>query len=602
MKVHSFVPYIPESAPFTPQQRGWLNGFLAGIYSHSELPVLENQIAAGASGSKLKKPRLVILYGSQTGNAEGLAKQARKMAQSAGFEVELNELDAFPPEQLPQLNRLIIITSTYGEGDPPDNAQAFHTFLLSQSAPRLPDTQFCVFGLGDTNYPDFCQTAKDIDARLEALGAQRILPRVDCDTDFDKAFNDWQRSLLAALQSGSQSGTNEIVSDHRSAQPLAESLPMAPETRKFSRKNPFIAPILRVQNLNGVGSKKATFHIELTLENSGMEYSAGDALGVLPLNHPARVMELIQFSGLSPGELIPEPDGGDAPLSLVLRNFYDIMKLHKPAVQCWADMVGHRDLQAILSDEALWKEFCMGREIIDVLMLCKPKFDSASDFVRHLKPLSPRLYSISSSPLAHPGEVHLTVGHVQYQSHGRQRAGVCSDFLARSIPGQEARVFVQPNKHFRPPHDPSTPLIMVGPGTGIAPFRAFLEERAVSGAAGRNWLFFGDQHAHCDFLYQDQIEEWLASGLLTHLDTAFSRDQKEKVYVQHKMLQRGKDIFRWLEEGACFCVCGDAARMAKDVDSALHSLISTHGHLDPEATINYVSSLKQSKRYLRDVY
>jgi sulfite reductase (NADPH) flavoprotein alpha-component len=549
-------------------------------------------VAIAEQPAQAAKQSLTIVFGSQTGNAESLAKKFGKEAKAQGFPSTVSDLEGFELSSLAEGGCLLIVTSTYGEGDPPDNAQSFYDALHTEDAPKLDKLQFAVLGLGDSNYPDFCQTAKDFDTRLEALGAQRIAPRADCDVDYDEPADAWWAAVVAAMEGSEASEAT-----------AAETTPAetSPETG-YSRKNPFPAAILTNVNLNGEGSAKATHHLEFSLEGSGLEYEAGDALGVFPENNAALVDELIGLLGFQPEDMVPLPGGEEGPFKLALTKSYDITKLTSGMVLRIAELTGSAELKTLAEDRKAFTDFAWGREIIDLVIEHKPKWPSAAAFVADLKKLAPRLYSISSSPKAHPGQVHLTVGHVTYESHRRERRGVCSDWLATSTTDQSAPVFVQMSKHFRPPADLSAPMIMVGPGTGIAPFRAFLEEREATGATGPNWLFFGDQKAECDFLYAEQIDGWLKSGLLTRLDTAFSRDQKEKIYVQHRMLENAAQLVEWLENDGCFYVCGDANRMAKDVDRALHEAFEKIKGWSAEEAADYVSKLKKEKRYLRDVY
>lgn len=572
------VPYIPETAPFTTDQRAWLNGFIAGMFSEGAMP------AFGEQSATEPKPALTIAWGSQTGNAESLAKKFAKTAKSQGFEATVADLEGFDISAVAEGGNLLLVTSTYGEGDPPDNAQSFYDTIHAPDAPKLEKLNFSVLGLGDTNYPDFCQTAKDFDLRLEALGAKRIAARIDCDVDYDDPADAWWGSVLGELGS-------------------AATAPEVSEEIGYSKKNPFPSLVLKNENLNGEGSAKATHHVEFSLEGSGLEYEAGDALAVVPENDGALVEEVISLLGFNGDEKVPLPSGEEASLAEALKTSYDITKLMKGTALRIAELAGSDELKTLAEDKAAFAEYSWGREIVDLIVEFKPSWPSAADFVADLKKLAPRLYSISSSPKAHPGEVHLTVGHVAYESHGRKRAGVCSDWLAKSMAGeQKTPVYVQVSKHFRPPENPDAPMVMVGPGTGIAPFRAFLEEREATGAKGPNWLFFGDQKAECDFLYAEQIDAWQKSGHLTRLDTAFSRDQKEKIYVQHRMEENAAELVAWMDKGGSFYVCGDASRMAKDVDAALHKAFETVKGWSAEDAEAHVASLKKEKRYLRDVY
>lgn len=374
-------------------------------------------------------------------------------------------------------------------------------------------------------------------------------------------------------------------------------------TEPYGKKNPFPAPVLAVRPVTKPGSAKETIHIEYSLEGSGLEYTTGDALGIVPCNDPALVESLIAALGLNPEAPVPTPDGGEATLREALVNHYDITNLNKGVLTKWNSFAQCPQLATILEDKEKLADFCWGRDLLDLAQAePKPSFPSEAAFVGILKKIAPRLYSIASSPKAHPGQVHLCVGAVRYTAHDRKRGGVCSTYMAdRLKPGDTARAFVHVNKNFRLPEDPATPIIMVGPGTGIAPFRAFYEERVATGATGGNWLFFGNPYKATDGCYDEELDELVAGGKLK-LSVAWSRDQDTKVYVQHLMLQEGAELWRWLENGAAFYVCGDASRMARDVEAALLSVISEHGGKSEDEAREYLASLKAAKRYQRDVY
>ena len=561
----STAPLIPDNAPFSPEQRAWLNGFLAGIFSRA--PASGSQLSALSS----QLIPLTLLFGTQTGTAETLAKQAAKEAGKRGFAATVLDMAAVTAAQLAQHSNLLIITSTYGDGEPPDNAKSLHTELASATS-GLSALRYSVCALGDTNYTLFCQCGKDFDLRLEKLGAQRIAPRADCELDYETAFTTWLDTALTALNSE----VGRVI-------PNAPS--EAPVTEGYSKKKPFPAPVLLVRNLNASGSAKEVNHVEFSLEGSGLVYEAGDALGVIPHNCLELVAEVLAALGCDGEEAVTTPSG-ELSLRSALTTQFD---LGKPGA----------DLLALFGETARPEL----HHVIDVLLAHPGKTPAPAAFVATLKKIQPRLYSISSSPKAHSGQVHLTVGAVRYDLHGRPRKGIASTFLAeRALAHGTAGVFVHSNKAFRPPASGDTPMIMVGPGTGIAPFRAFLHERAATGAKGKNWLLFGDQKASTDFLYREELESLQKSGLLTRLDTAFSRDQTEKIYVQTRMKEHAAELYAWLEAGAHFYVCGDTSRMAKDVDAALHEAIITAGKKTAEEAAAYVQALKTAKRYQRDVY
>jgi len=577
------VPVIPESAPFTLEQRAWLNGFVAGLLSRG--PV--NPVAAGATAPVRETLRpLTILFGSQTGSSESLAKLAAKEAGKHGFAAIVMDMVKFSPAKLAQEKNVLIITSTYGDGDPPDNAKALHAALHAPDAPRLTGLRYSVCGLGDTNYIQFCQCGKNFDAQLERLGATRASARVDCDLDYEAKFATWLKAALAAL------GTTEATAEIQSETSNLKSEISAPAAG-HTRKNPFLAPLLCSRVLNATGSAKEVRHVEFSLEGSGLVYETGDALGVFPQNGPELVAELLTALGCDGEEAVPVPNGSTTSLRHALTAHYDLGKPSPELVSRFAAPTsGGGAATAIVV-----------LHLIDVV-LARPETRLAPvDFVRLLRPLQPRLYSISSSLRAHPGQVHLTVGAVRYEAHGRARHGVCSTFLAdRCTPGTPVPVYVHSNKAFKLPVDPAAPIIMVGPGTGIAPFRAFLQERRALGAKGKNWLCFGDQRESTDFLYRDELLSWQRNGHLAQLDLAWSRDQAGKIYVQHRMIEQAAELYSWLEAGAYFYVCGDASRMAKDVDAALHKIIERAGGKSAAQAADYVQSLQAAKRYARDVY
>jgi sulfite reductase (NADPH) flavoprotein alpha-component len=582
------VPLIPDTAPFSPEQRAWLNGFLAGVFSRSS--AVGGELARVPSPAALQP--LTILFGSQTGTAENLAKKVAKEAGKRGFAATVLDMAQTDLAKLAQEKNLLVITSTYGDGEPPDNAKALHAALKSATGSSLASLRFSLCALGDTNYAQFCQCGKDLDLWLEKLGATRVSPRADCDLDYDAPFTAWLDAALTGLAPSAGPEGGRVV-------PNAPT-PDTEESSAYSKKNPFPASVLTVRNLNGPGSAKEVNHVEFSLEGSGLVYEAGDALGVVPQNCPALVADILATLGCDGEEAVPTP-AGELPLRRALTECYD---LGKPTAELMS-LVG-ACLQASSGPEAVASKLAPTASqpfhVIDVL-LAAPAKPSPADFVAKLKKLQPRLYSISSSPKAHPGQVHLTVGAVRYDKDGRARKGVCSTFLAeRGLAAGKVGVYVHSNKAFRPPANGNLPMIMVGPGTGIAPFRAFLEDRRASGAKGGNWLFFGDQKASADFLYREELLGLKDAGLLTRLDLAFSRDQAEKIYVQHRMLENAAELYAWLEAGAHFYVCGDASRMAKDVDLALHQVVEKTGAKSPEQAAAYVEALKSSKRYQRDVY
>ncbi|MBK9992308.1 MAG: flavodoxin domain-containing protein [Verrucomicrobia bacterium] len=556
------VPLIPETAPFSAEQRAWLNGFFAGMFSRgpngSGVPRIETALTP-----------LTILFASQTGTAERLAKKAAKLAGKRGFAPTLLDASQASIEKLSQENAVLVLASTYGEGEPPDNAKSLLTALRAASGTPFSKLRFSLCALGDSKYAKFCQAGKDFDHHLEKLGAQRVGERVECDVGQDDKYTKWLDTAL-----------NNIAPAATPSTPAAES-----EEEDDDEPKPFLAPVLDVHRITGDGSAKEVNHVVFSLKDSDLTYAAGDALSVLPSNDPASVTEILATLGCD-GEEAVSTASGEVSLRHALTTIYD---LAKPTAE----------LLALLQLPTDTTPF----HVIDALLATPTAKPKAATFIATLKKLQPRLYSISSSPAAHPDEVHLTVGAVRYETAGRPRAGLCSIFLAeRALAAGKVQVGVHANNAFRLPENTDIPVIMIGPGTGIAPFRAFLEARAATNAKGKNWLFFGDQHEKSDFLYRDEILAWQSSGLLTRLDLAWSRDQSEKVYVQHKLLAAAAELWSWLESGAHLYICGDASRMAKDVHNALLQIAQTSGGLSPEAASKYFETLQTAKRYLRDVY
>jgi len=539
------IPYIPEDAPFNGDQKYWLAGFLAGL--HSRLLVLEDKQQPAAGTGAAATTQLHILYGSQTGNAEALAQTAAKSARAKGLVPVVQALGDVDLDVFATMRHVLIVTSTYGEGEMPDNAQLFWDAISASTAPRLEQMHFAVLAIGDTGYDGFCQAGKFIDMRLEQLGAKRVVDRIDCDIDYEEPSSEWLNSSMPQFAaSAGSSGT------------VLESAPEAPVIPGSNKSNPYAAALITNKRLSGEQSAKDIRHFEFDLTDSGLKYEAGDALGVIPVNEPSLVSLLL--TQLNADYQTPVP-GFDRSLGDLLTYQFEISEPSRKLIEWVGQNTTNQELRHVLQhdDKDALGVWLWGKDTLDLLQLELTRSLPVPEFVALLRPLQHRAYSISSSSKAHPNQVHLTVASVRYHSGGRNRGGVCSTYLAERVRrGEKPAIFISPNKAFRVPANNSAPLIMVGPGTGIAPFRAFLQERQATGAQGKNWLFFGDQHQEHDFIYREELTGWHDSGLLTRLDLAFSRDQEKKIYVQTRMLEQGAELYAWLQEGAYFYVCGDA--------------------------------------------
>ncbi|MDD5227773.1 MAG: sulfite reductase subunit alpha [Methylococcales bacterium] len=573
MKTHQ----LPNDAPYSDNQRAWLGGFFAGLHS---------QLVQNSSNAQTART-IHILYGSQTGTAESVARDAVKVAKAHGLNPVIKSMDEVDADALTKMETLLIVTSTYGEGEMPDNAQVLWSAVKDDSMVKLENLQFAVLALGDTSYDLFCQAGIDWDNRLAELGATRLQTRVDCDVEYEEPAEEWMHSVIPAL-AGSDA-TTAIVSED------------SDDKSQYNRKNPFPAKLLVNRLLTTENSSKETRHYEISIAGSDLSYEAGDALCVVPTNCLDLVADILKAIKCDGDEII-----NDVSLREALQNQFEIKTPSKELLQEIATLSGNQELNGLLltNDKDALSNYLWGRDTLDLLLQNPSVEFAAAEFLALLKPLQHRAYSISSSGKANPETVHLTVASVRYNAFDRQHKGVCSTFLADlTNENTPIRCFFTPNKVFRVPDNNDLPMIMVGPGTGIAPFRAFLQERQFRGAKGKNWLFFGDRNAATDFIYRDELEQMGNSGLLNRLDLAFSRDQEEKIYVQDKMREHGAELFKWLdEEGGYFFVCGDAYHMAKDVDKALHDVIATHGNKSEQQAIDYVNQLKKDKRYVRDVY
>jgi sulfite reductase (NADPH) flavoprotein alpha-component len=591
---------LRKLAQQSPLDQMWLSGYLyalaaqqpAQIHSNGAVQALAAPAAAEVPASAATK--VAILYGSQTGNSKKVAKKLHERLVAAQHKAELYDLNDYPTKNLKSEQIALMVISTQGEGVPPVSAESFYTWLHGARAPRLEAMKFSVCALGDKSYLKFCQTGRDVDARFEALGATRIADRMDCDADYEDAAEVWIEAVLAALSSGGQVPAAASVG-LQSAVKIGQAIEV-----HYDRKRQFEAQVLEKVRLDGRGSIKETWHVELSLEGSGIQYQPGDALGIIPQNPESLVREVL-YAAMLDGNKTVEFEGERAALRDILRQKAEITTLNRDTLSHYAAWTGHKKLSAILEDNDQLRAFLWGRNLADLLREF-PTALSEQTLVNFLRKLAPRLYSIASSELAHPDEVHLTVGAVRYRHQDRPHLGAASTFIADQLAvGSTVPVFVEQNEYFKLPDD-SQDIIMVGPGTGIAPFRAFVEERTERAAAGRNWLFFGNPNFETDFLYQTEWLSYLKRGQLDRLDVAFSRDQAEKYYVQHRLQHRSKLIYDRLQDGAYFYVCGDKNRMAADVKTAITNIVAQESGKGQEFALDYVKSLQQQRRYLEDVY
>ncbi|MGI2014297.1 assimilatory sulfite reductase (NADPH) flavoprotein subunit [Shewanella oncorhynchi] len=568
-------------------QLAWVSGYLAATANAGQLaPVAQTQTAQ----------TVTILYGSQTGNGRGVAKALADKAQAQGYAVNLASMGEYNVRQLKQEAVLLLVVSTHGEGEAPDDAIELHKFLASKRAPKLDNLHYSVLALGDSSYEFFCQTGKDFDARLAALGAKSLLPLIECDVDYEAAAGQWHANVLEAVKPLIETSSASVVSIG-TAKAIGES--------EFTKQNPYSAEVLVSQKITGRGSDRDVRHVEIDLGDSGLTYQAGDALGVWFSNNEVLVDEVLAGLSLAADELVTL---GTESLSLkqALVDKKELTQLYPGLVKAWAELSGSAELLALSEDKEQVRHFILKHQFADLVTQYPLSNNSvtlnAAKLLELLRPLTPRLYSIASSQSEVETEVHLTVALVEDERHGSARFGGASHFLASAQEGTQVKVYVESNKHFRLPENPETPVIMVGPGTGVAPFRAFMQERVAQGIKGDSWLFFGNPHFEQDFLYQTEWQQYLKNGDLSRIDVAFSRDQAHKIYVQHRIKEQGQALWQWLQNGAHLYICGDAECMAKDVHQALIEVAVEVGGLNTEAAEAYFETLRSDKRYQKDVY
>ncbi|MEI7078824.1 NADPH-dependent assimilatory sulfite reductase flavoprotein subunit [Pectobacterium versatile] len=597
LSVEQLTRLQAATGDFSSTQLAWLSGYFWGLVQQpgNVQPGAIAATATTASAVTVSVQTITLISASQTGNARRVAEQLRDDLLAAKLSVNLVNAGDYKFKQIGQEKLLLIVASTQGEGEPPEEAVALHKFLLSKKAPEMKDTAFAVFGLGDTSYEFFSKAGKDFDSRLAELGAERLLDRVDADVDYQGLAEQWRRQLVDILQARVPVQGDAVA--QIAAQGALDEITSSP----YSKTSPLHATFAVNQKVTGRNSEKDVRHIEIDLGDSGLRYQPGDALGVWFDNDPALVQELLELLWLKGDESV-SVDGKTLPLSQALKSHFELTQNTAPIVEKYAALSRNETLLSLLADKPALQQFAQRTPLVDMVRQAPTEL-TAEQLLGLLRPLTPRLYSIASSQAEAESEVHITVGVVRYEYEGRARAGGASSYLAdRLSEDDEILVFIEHNDNFRLPANSDAPVIMIGPGTGIAPFRAFMQQRDAEGAEGKNWLFFGNPHFTEDFLYQVEWQRYVKDGLLTHIDLAWSRDQANKVYVQDKLREKGAEVWRWIQDGAHLYVCGDANRMAKDVERALLDVIVEHGGMDSEQADEFLSDLRLERRYQRDVY
>lgn len=591
----NLLPLNPEqlarlqaaTTDFTPTQLAWVSGYFWGMLNQ------QPGAAVSAPAQAVEAPAITLISASQTGNARRVAEALRDDLQAAQLNVKLVNAGDYKFKQIAGEKLLVVVTSTQGEGEPPEEAVALHKFLFSKKAPKLDGTAFAVFGLGDTSYEFFCQSGKDFDSKLAELGGERLLDRVDADVEYQAAAAEWRARVVDVLKAREPTAAPAQLATSGAVNEI--------HTSPYTKEAPLTATLAVNQKITGRDSEKDVRHIEIDLGDSGLRYQPGDALGVWYQNDPALVKELVELLWLKGDEPVTI-EGKTLPLAQALEWHFELTVNTANIVENYATLTRSETLLPLVGDKAQLQHYAATTPIVDMVRFSPAQLD-AEALIGLLRPLTPRLYSIASSQAEAENEVHVTVGVVRYDIEGRARAGGASSFLADRVEEDgEVRIFIEHNDNFRLPANPQTPVIMIGPGTGIAPFRAFMQQRAAEGAEGKNWLFFGNPHFTEDFLYQVEWQSYVKEGVLSRIDLAWSRDQQQKIYVQDKLREQGAEVWRWINDGAHIYVCGDANRMAKDVEQALLEVIAEYGAMDAEAADEFLSELRVERRYQRDVY
>jgi len=572
----------------SPEQALWLSGYFQGL-NHSPGIKSEEYVSSKTASDK-QRTRLTILYGTHTGHSESIAKKLHEKAVANNIDSTITAMDEYNVRNLKDEKNLLVVVSTHGEGEPPLMAEDFHQFVTGKRAPKLKQLNYSVLALGDKSYKYFCKTGLDIDHALSSAGATPITPAVTCDVDYQRDAAQWIEKVIEVLSKQNLqthvTENSEVTTDEQAIE--------------YSPANPFRAKVLDKVRITGRESDKEVYHLEISLENSGMVYEPGDALGIIAQNPEKLVKEILSTLGHSASETV-DTHAGKTTLEEALKHHYEVTILTRDVLKKYASKTGSKELETILNNDRQLEEYLFGHDILDLLNEYPATF-SPGEFIELLRPLPPRLYSISSSQEAVGEEVHITVSKVQYTNKGRVRVGACSGYLAETLEADdEVLVYIEKNKNFRLPPN-GDPIIMIGAGTGIAPYRAFLQQREATGHKGKSWLFFGERRFSSDFLYQVEWQKYLKKGFLGKIDLAFSRDQETKSYVQHRLSRQQEKLFKWMNDGAYLYLCGDKKKMAVDVEKTLLEIISKQGGMTSEKAKEYLHRLKKEKRYLTDVY